>query len=558
MDEAENVSARDAGLQALEEGRWRDAAALLDVALSVDASDRHALEGRAWAAWWLDQTDVLFRTREQAFHAHLAVGDEVGAARAATWLGCDHHEVTGEHAVGSGWHARARRLLAPRPTCEEHAWLAFQEGAYALELVDDTTTARRQAAEVGELAARLELFDLAMLALALEGLALVTEGQVAPGMRLLDEAAVAATSGEVRQRLAATWTLCYVIYACERVRDFDRTGQWCARMAQVSARSGFEAGVGICRVHYGGVLLHRGAWGSAEHELERSRRVLSRTRPAAVAESDARLGELRRRQGRRSEAAELLAGSLPHPVAAVGLAWLCIDEGDPVAALAHVGALLSVTPPRALALAADALLVEVVARLALGQLDEASRASGRLEAVADAVGNRPLRAMAAEAAGALADTMEEGAAARVALERAVADYLDAGMPFEAARARRRLADVLRRIGLGERALAERKRADAVLAALAGSTRTADVEESLPVTAARELLAGPLPTRRELEVLGLLARGLRDREIAERLVISPHTVHRHVSNILAKTGLPSRTAAAAYAVRLGLGDGQHIP
>jgi DNA-binding NarL/FixJ family response regulator len=61
------------------------------------------------------------------------------------------------------------------------------------------------------------------------------------------------------------------------------------------------------------------------------------------------------------------------------------------------------------------------------------------------------------------------------------------------------------------------------------------------------------TRREREVLGLLAEGLTNRQIAERLVVSEHTVHRHVTNILGKLGLPSRTAAAALAVRSGLLD-----
>lgn len=57
--------------------------------------------------------------------------------------------------------------------------------------------------------------------------------------------------------------------------------------------------------------------------------------------------------------------------------------------------------------------------------------------------------------------------------------------------------------------------------------------------------------REREVLGLVAQGLSDAQIAERLVISPHTVHRHVANILAKLGLPTRAAAAARAARTGL-------
>ena len=57
--------------------------------------------------------------------------------------------------------------------------------------------------------------------------------------------------------------------------------------------------------------------------------------------------------------------------------------------------------------------------------------------------------------------------------------------------------------------------------------------------------------REREVLGLVAQGLSDAQIAERLVISPHTVHRHVANILAKLQLPTRAAAAAVAGRAGL-------
>lgn len=59
------------------------------------------------------------------------------------------------------------------------------------------------------------------------------------------------------------------------------------------------------------------------------------------------------------------------------------------------------------------------------------------------------------------------------------------------------------------------------------------------------------TSRETEVLTLVAGGLSDREIAERLVLSPHTVHRHVANVRTKLGLPTRAAAVAAAARRGL-------
>jgi DNA-binding CsgD family transcriptional regulator len=62
--------------------------------------------------------------------------------------------------------------------------------------------------------------------------------------------------------------------------------------------------------------------------------------------------------------------------------------------------------------------------------------------------------------------------------------------------------------------------------------------------------GPL-SEREVEILRMVARGLSDRQIAEALVLSPHTVHRHVANIRTKLRQPTRTAAATEAARLQL-------
>jgi DNA-binding CsgD family transcriptional regulator len=61
----------------------------------------------------------------------------------------------------------------------------------------------------------------------------------------------------------------------------------------------------------------------------------------------------------------------------------------------------------------------------------------------------------------------------------------------------------------------------------------------------------LLSAREVEVLRLVADGLSDGEIADRLIVSPHTVHRHVANIRTKLNQPSRAAAAVHAARLGL-------
>jgi DNA-binding CsgD family transcriptional regulator len=82
--------------------------------------------------------------------------------------------------------------------------------------------------------------------------------------------------------------------------------------------------------------------------------------------------------------------------------------------------------------------------------------------------------------------------------------------------------------------------DAVVRACRGDVAVPAVEDEHAVL-----------TDREREVLALVARGLTDQEVAEQLVISPHTVHRHVANLRRKLGSTSRSAAVAEASRLGL-------
>ncbi len=64
-------------------------------------------------------------------------------------------------------------------------------------------------------------------------------------------------------------------------------------------------------------------------------------------------------------------------------------------------------------------------------------------------------------------------------------------------------------------------------------------------------SGPALTERELEILGLVARGHSNQQIADQLVLSERTVRSHVSNILGKLCLKSRTQAALYAIERGL-------
>ena len=184
---------------------------------------------------------------------------------------------------------------------------------------------------------------------------------------------------------------------------------------------------------------------------------------------------------------------------------------------------------------ASVLALVVQAAVAAGELAAAATALGELRRLAAAVDTTPLRAAADLAEGLLAAGHDEHERARQLLEDAVDEYERSGAPYEAAQARIALAATLAALGRADRAGEEAAAAAEALRAL-GVVAEA---EATPVTP------------REREVLALLAEGLTNRQIAERLVVSEHTVHRHVTNILRKLDLPSRAAAAAHAVRAGI-------
>ena len=179
-------------------------------------------------------------------------------------------------------------------------------------------------------------------------------------------------------------------------------------------------------------------------------------------------------------------------------------------------------------------------RAAIADAAGARAALAELIAIAEETDSAPLAAGIAFARGVVEAACGAHEVARKHLEDGVDRFERAGLPFEAAEARTELAKVLRALGDAKAAEREARRADDQFERLGASG-----------TARRAARADGLLTARELEVLRLVAEGLSDREIADRLVLSPHTVHRHVSNILVKLGVSSRTAAAAYAARQDL-------
>lgn len=506
-----------------------------------------AFEGLSWAAWWQDDSDVVFDARGHAYRLYKKRGDPAGAARMATWLACDQLDFRGALAVASGWLARAHRLLDPLEPGPEHGWLAFFEG-YIANAGGDTARGLVLAAQAAELGRRLGVPDLEMLGLALEGATLVACAQVEEGMRRLDEATAAALEGEAEIPISCAWACCFLVTACSAVRDYERAFEWCDRIAEFAERSGSRYMLAFCRAEYGAVHLWRGRWPIAEKLLEASIEDFSRSRPAMVGAPLVGLAELRRRQGRREEAALLLDRAEPSSAAQLCRARLALDRGETGRAVELVERLLRQVPAHCKLDRVPALELLIRGRTARGELEEACSALEALRDIERLAGTAPLRASADLAEGLLAAAGGDHDAARKLLEDAVDRFERSGGPFEAAQARVELATSL--LALGHSDVAERE-ATAALDRMLELGAVVDAERAQRILEAS--VGSPLPevTPREREVLRLLTEGLTNRQIAERLVVSEHTVHRHVTNILRKLDLPSRTAAAAHAVRSGL-------
>jgi ATP/maltotriose-dependent transcriptional regulator MalT len=539
------------GGAALDRGAWSEARERFREVLALEES-AEAWEGLGWVGWWLHDAELTLRSRERAYRCFRSADDPAGAGRVAAWLASDFLEFRGEGAIARGWIERAHRVLDDLPPGEEHGWLALNEGSYVLNVEGDLERTAALAREGATLGRSLGVADLEAIGLALEGTTLVRRGNVEDGMRLLDEASAIAAGEVLRSPISKGWALCYLISACEGVGDFPRATQWCDVVRDLAERWEGRQMIGVCRSAYGNVLASGGDWATAELELTAAVGDLEAARPAMAAGALARLGQLRARQGRAEEARELFERAGSHQRALVGLGTLALDAGDATAAAdAAERALRRLSEPAVLdRLPALELLVR--ARATLGDPDAAASANAELERIGAQIGTPYVRGRTRLVAGQLALARGEHEAARRACEDAVDLLLEAGATYETALARLELAHALTALGREEAAAYETRAARDALAAI-GAEREALAAE--PGAAGRALGAQPRSlaelTARELDVLRLVAQGLSDAEIAQRLVLSQHTVHRHVANVRTKLRLPSRAAAVAYATRAGL-------
>jgi DNA-binding CsgD family transcriptional regulator len=530
------------GWAALAAADWESARSWFEQA-RADGETAEVLDGLSQVAHFEGEYDSATELKERAFAAYREAGRPVDAANTARWLGFLHGTFYGNFAVASGWMARAERLLDGVEECAAHGWLILDRAPFSR----DTAEREKCAASALAIARRFGDADLEFDALALLGESYVAGGRVDEGMKLLDEAMAAVSGGEVASHGAVGEIYCRLLSACEAATDVRRAEEWMALIDRYVAWSGFVRPT--CRTHYGGILIALGRWTEAETELVDAIQAFERGYRGDRAYPLVRLADLRVRQGRYEEAERLMQGVEWHPTARRAAATIALARGDLQLASELAQLCFEGGDP---ADPACAPLLELLLRIELRREDvtAAKETLTRLEALAAESKSELVGAFAQLAAGQLAAAEgNDGAAAH--LTRALETLAALGLPLEAARVRLELARLIAS-GTPDVAAVEAGLALASFEEL-GAARDADAAAGL----LRELGAGGRRawpkghgtlTKRETEVVSLLAARLSNTEIAERLYISRRTAEHHVASILSKLGLRSRSEAAAYAVR----------
>ena len=354
---------------------------------------------------------------------------------------------------------------------------------------------------------------------------------------------LAAATGELSPIVTGI-VYCGVILACQAALEVRRAREWTSVLSSWCERQpDLVAFSGRCLIHRAEIMELEGDWERALAEARRAEQRSARGGNAdAVAEAGYRRGELHRLRGERAEAeaayrAASEAGREPQP----GLSLLRLAEGQTEAAVAAIRRALGEAADPAERLRLLPAAVEIM--LAAGEVAGARELVDDLRRHADVEASPALDATLARAEGALALAGSEPEAALPELRRAAAVWQELGAPYEAARARELSAHACDALGDAEGATLQRDAARRTYERLGAAPDLARLDRADGNRVA-ERPAGL--TDRELEVLSLVAAGRTNRQIAGELVISERTVDRHVSNIFAKLGVPSRAAATAYA------------
>lgn len=533
-----------AGRQAYDRREWNLAYSCLSDARSQSDLDPEDLVLLAMSAYILGKeiegADILA-------HAHkcfLENGDSLAAVRCSFWLGFTLL-IGGQMALASGWLARSARLLEDQGDCVEKGYLLLPEGfrhvhggdlSEAYQLFD-------RAANIGK---EYNDIDLTTLSLNGQGRTLIQRGEIERGLALLDEAMVAVTADEVSP-LVAGGVYCSVIEACSEIFDLRRAQEWTDALDRWCASQPDQVAYhGHCLLRRAELHQLHGDWVNAQNDAAVARdRSSDPARKQLAGSAQYRLAELHRLRGEFQQAEEFYrsASSLGAAVQP-GLARLRLSQGQIESASTAVRSLVSEIKDINHRSGLFESLVEIM--LEAGDVAAASDAADELGDIAAAIQAPLLHAISDRAMGSV--LLEKGEADKSIelLRRSLSSFREIGAPYDEAQVRFLIARASEIRGDTDTAQLEIGAAQEIFIKLGAAPDLERVERFL----AREKHDRPaeILSRRELEVLKLVAFGKTNREVANDLFISEKTVARHISNIFDKLDLSSRSAATAYAFK----------
>jgi DNA-binding CsgD family transcriptional regulator len=529
------------GREAYERHDWAAAYASLLAAGETTPLGVVDLDRLAWAAELSGDTEGFLKATERVYEVRLAEGALRPAARAAFWVGFRAMSL-GEAGRANAWLGRSQRIVEGESgECAEQGYLLLPV-AFRHQIAGQLDAALAVAGEAAAIGDRVGDGDLSAFGRTIQGRALIRLGQIDRGMALLDESMLAVTAN----RLSPIFTgliYCTVIASCQRVYAIERAREWTTALSVwCESEPRAVAFQGPCLIHRAELLQIGGAWPEA---IEEARHAGRRVRPndrTALADAHYQEGEIHRLRGAYEEAercfkAASVHGQEPQP----GLALLRLAGGQREAAQSAIRRVVAETrDPLA---QARLLPAAVEIHLAVGDVASARAACAQLDEIAASFATEVLGALAAHGRGQIHLAEGDAQAALGPLRRAFWVWQKMGAPYMAARVRVDLARACQALGDGEGARIELEVARALFEEL-GAVPDVAALGTLPGAPVAKPPHGL--TQRELQVLRFVAAGKTNKLIARELFLSEKTIDRHVSNILVKLDVGSRTAATAWA------------
>jgi DNA-binding CsgD family transcriptional regulator len=541
--------------------RWSEAYRLLSLANDLAPLEVPDLELLAVSAYLTGNDAISNDLWVRGYNECLRLHDIPRAARCVFWLALDLL-ATGEIARAGGWLTRTLRLLDDgKYDCPERGLVLVLIGRlHAIR--GDAQLAYAFARQAVAISDRFDDPDLKAFGGLILGQTKVRIGEAAEAATLFDELIVAVTVDNVSP-ITVGVLYCAVIEACHHIYDIPRAREWTAALSHwCTSQPDLVPFRGQCIVHRAELMRLSGAWSQALFEAEHACAwftSVAAKRAAGTGEDDLpvfkypvgaafyELAEIHRVRGDSTKAETAYreasrCGKSPEP----GLALLRMGQGKLRAAEAAIRRLLgesqgSLTRASVLAAAVDILI-------AVRDLPAARAAAGELAAMAASSDTAFLRALSAQATGSVLLAEDEAYQALATLRVAWMTWQELEAPHASACVRVLMGLACRRLGDDDAAELEWDAARRVFERLAARPDLARLNSLIRTEAGRD--SGAL-TRRERQVIELVAAGKTNRIIAQELAISERTVDRHVSNILMKLELPSRSAATAYAYERGL-------